>query len=94
MESALDRVLTRHMGAQDRQTVNRGRCLRVIPQGLRLEELTKLAEVDPTLKIIPLEPHDESSVCRNGLYGIFRVVLKLQEVPEENSDTQAVEMSA
>lgn len=94
MESALDRVLTRHMGAQDRQTVNRGRCLRVIPQGLRLEELTKLAEVDPTLRIVPLEPRDESAVCRKGLYGVFRVVPELQEVPEEPSDTQVVEVSA
>lgn len=75
MESALDRVLIGHIGSQDLGKVNNGRCLRVMQQGPRLQELAKLAELDPTLKIVELEPREESAVCRSGLYGVFRVPL-------------------
>lgn len=94
MEPALNRVLTRHMGAQDLETVNRGRLLRVIPQGPRLEALEECAQYDPTLRIVALEPLDESAVCRGGLYGVFRVVPEFQEAAIRSSDSCAVEVPA
>ncbi len=94
METARRRVIARYVGDQDSQVMDQGRCLGIMQKGSKLEALTQLAEDDPTLKIIALEPRDESAVCRNGLFGIFRVLQERIDDSELLSDAEPLEIPA